>query len=224
MSIEKNELEEYGLVFRNVCLERKGFALKDINFKLPKGFILGIAGENGAGKSTLLSAIMDRAAKVQGEIFVDGIDVMREREKAFLKIGFISDAQTYFENMSVMDNADLYAPFYPDFDWDLFKSKLKDFEISGASSVGKLSRGQRFRFMLAFAMAHHTSLYLIDEATAGMDLVYRKEFFKLLKKMMDESGASVVLITHLREELEMQVDYKMILDKGQISDWSENVK
>lgn len=224
MQDSRNELAEYGLVFDGVSLKRKGFELKDISFQLPKGFILGLAGENGAGKSTLLSAIMNRKAKVQGHIYVDGMDIFSEREKAFAKIGFISDAQVFFEQLSVTDNVELYAPFYPEFDHELFREKLKEFEVSAGTSVGKLSRGQKFRFMLAFAMAHHSSLYLIDEATAGMDLVYRKEFFKLLKRMMDESGASVVLVTHLKEELEMQVDYKMILAQGQVKEWSENVR
>lgn len=216
--------EQSGLVFEHVTVKRKNFTLSDVSFCLPKGFILGIAGENGAGKSTLLSAIADRYTKFSGSILVDGMDLQANREEALNRIGFISPGQPLFEEMTALENATLLGAFYSDFDQNLFKEKMKQFEVSSGSIVKNMSLGQRIRFLFAFAIAHKSTLYLFDEATAGMDLVYRKEFFRLLKQIMDEQEASAVLVTHLAEEIQLQVDYKLILENGKLKSFSENIR
>ena len=73
-------------------------------------------------------------------------------------------------------------------------------------------------------MAHKPSLYLFDEATAGMDIVYRKDFFKELRALMLKENVTVILTTHLQEELENDVDYICILENGSVVSFSENVR
>ena len=72
------------------------------------------------------------------------------------------------------------------------------------------------KFQLALAMAHRPKLYLIDEATAGMDPIFRKEFFRMLRTMIQSEEASVLLITHIEEELEVAMDYVGVMEDGRL--------
>lgn len=78
------------------------------------------------------------------------------------------------------------------------------------------------RFQMAFAMAHGTKLYLLDEATAGMDPVFRVDFFKILHEVIAEEEASVLMATHLAEELEHKMDYVGIMEEGRMVSFGEN--
>ena len=206
---------------RRKGLFQKGQYLDDISFSLPAGYIMGIVGKNGAGKTTFFDYIIDEKKRYRGEFLLNGADISKNHLSAMNQIGFISEDNYFFTTMSIRKNVELLAPFYEKFDHKLFSEKLSEFELTSGKCVGNLSRGQMMKFQLAFAMAHKPKLYLLDEATAGMDPVFRLDFYKQLRLLL-EDGCGVILSTHLEEEIEKQIDYVGILEEGKMIFFGEN--
>ena len=87
--------------------------------------------------------------------------------------------------------------------------------------VKNMSRGEYMKFQMAFAMAHKPKLYLIDEATSKMDPVFRKDFYNIMHEIIEDESASIILVTHLEEELEFKVDYVGIMENGKMISFNE---
>lgn len=204
------------LELEHVTGRGKGFALQDISFAIEPGYIVGLAGKNGAGKTTLFHYILDEKKRYRGSIRLCGADIHADHTKALDAIGFISEENEFLRGESVRENAALYGAFYRNWDMEEFIKRTEQMELPLNRMVGNLSRGEFIRFQLAFAMAHHPQLYLIDEATAGMDPVFRKEFFRILSEMIRSGEASVLMTTHSREELDKRMDYIGIMKQGKL--------
>ena len=209
--------------FKNVNYKNQDFELKNISFALEKGYVLGISGKNGAGKSTLLKLIMEPERNFTGQILIDGEDIKEKSYKYREKIGFVTADQNFLEEYNIKNNAEFYSKAYDNFDMQIFNDCIKEYEVPENVKYKSLSWGQKIRFMLAFGLAHGSTLFLFDEATAGMDIVFRKDFFKLIRSLIDKNNISVVMVTHLNEELKFQSDYSLVLDNGEIVLFEENV-
>jgi len=88
---------------------------------------------------------------------------------------------------------------------------------------GKMSRGERLKFQLAFAIAHRPSLYLLDEVTAGMDPVFRTEFFHVLQQLIAKERVCILMSSHLTAEIETRTDYVGVMEKGKLVLFGESL-
>ena len=210
------------LEFCHVTGKMRKFHLDDISFVLPAGYLMGLAGANGAGKSTLVDTIMNPRHNYTGTIRFMGEDIRENHTAALEHLGLVSERNSFLERYSAEQNAMLLGKLYESFDFERFKEAMKKMELSAAKTVGAMSRGERMRFQMAFAMAHDTSLYLLDEATAGLDPVFRHDFLHMVQTVMAEEGASVLMVTHLTEELEQKSDYVGIMEAGRLISFGEN--
>ncbi len=211
------------LHFENVCTNHKNFSLKNISFTAEAGFITAITGSNGAGKTTLINLLTKENSRYTGTISFNGIDIHTNHD-AFRKImGIVSDEKYFFDNFSINENASLLSHFYSDcWDSDLFKEQLKLMELSGHKKLSTLSRGEYIRFQLAFAMAHNAKLYIMDEATAGMDPIFRRDFFKTLHGLLAmKPDITILMTTHIEEDIKKHMDYIGILESGKLISFSE---
>lgn len=209
------------LEFRNVEKKSKKFELKNISFTAEEGFITGIVGVNGAGKTTLLNLLKDEKADYSGEILFDGENIKNNHDAFRGMLGFVSDDNAFFEEFTVAQNVAMLSVFYPEWNAELFKEKMKAFEVSTGKKMSALSRGERVRFQLAFAMAHNAKLYVFDEATAGMDPVFRKDFFKVIHELIATQPVTVIMTTHIEEDIRKHMDYVGVLDAGSLTSFSE---
>lgn len=209
------------LEFRNVEKKSKKFELKNISFTAEEGFITGIVGVNGAGKTTLLNLLKDEKADYSGEILFDGENIKNNHDAFRGMLGFVSDDNAFFEEFTVAQNVAMLSCFYPEWNAELFKEKMKAFEVSTGKKMSALSRGERVRFQLAFAMAHNAKLYVFDEATAGMDPVFRKDFFKVIHELIATQPVTVIMTTHIEEDIRKHMDYVGVLDAGSLTSFSE---
>jgi len=148
------------LEFEHVTGISKKFALKDINFSLEAGYICGLAGKNGAGKSTLLDYIMNPKQLYTGEIRLNGVNIRENHTYIKNKLGFVSDENLFLKERTAMQNVELLSRFYENWDMELFKAAMKKMELPVTKTVGKMSRGENFKFQTAFAMAHKSRVML----------------------------------------------------------------
>lgn len=212
----------------NICGKNKGFTgknkffLNGVNFGLPEGYIMGVVGKNGAGKSTFFDYIMNNRKKYTGRFMLNGCDIHENHSDVLDSIGYISDSCSYFKNMTAGENAELLGGFYSRFDRSVFEDIMKQGGLSESVKVSTFSRGEFIRFQLAFVMAHSPSLILLDEPTAGMDPVFRKEFFRILRRYLEKGGSSVIMSSHIEDDIDKQFDYIGRFENGVFTEFREN--
>lgn len=216
-------MEKMVLEFQQVTGKSKKFHLEDISFSLPAGYICGLMGSNGAGKTTLLRYIMEDSQLYTGTIRIDGVDIRDNHGYIKNKIGYVSDENPFLRDRTAMQNVDILSRFYEDFDRELFLEYMKRMELSPKKTYGKMSRGECLKFQMAFAIAHHPSIYLLDEVTAGMDPVFRLDFFKILQEVIQEGNASVLMTSHIEAETERKTDYVGIMERGRLLQFGESI-
>lgn len=209
------------LEFDHVTVEREEFCLRDITFSLEQGYLLGILGKNGAGKSTLLRTMWDRNFSYTGTIRYQGRDIRNEKCRFLENVAYLSDDIPFFEKKTALDNAKLYGNFYENMDLQLFCDYMEKMQVSKNMLVGAMSRGQRIRFQIALAGAREAKLYLMDEVTAGMDPVFRKEFYNILRELLAQE-ATIIMTTHVQSDVNRNMDYVCYLEQGELISFGEN--
>ncbi|MDD6070979.1 MAG: ABC transporter ATP-binding protein [Clostridiales bacterium] len=209
------------LVINHLCLSKGDFALKDISFEVPGGYITGLVGKNGSGKTTLMKAVCNVYTKQSGRISVAGLD--HEKDEAVVKqrIGLVMPEFTFFEDKSLIANGELLGPLYENFSMERFIDYLIKFELKKEKNctshlVKSLSTGQRVRFQLAFALAHQPELLLLDEPTANLDPAFRVKLLEDLQEVIEDGKKGVLMSTHLTADLDKIGDYIVLMDKGRI--------
>lgn len=210
------------LELKNVSNIEKSGICKDISFQLESGFLLGIVGKNGAGKTTLLKTILGNR-KSEGNIFWNGKDTKVHTYEFQQKIAYIAEDAPFLPNERVNTNVQIFQTLYSKFDEEIFYSELEQRKLSSKTQLDHLSRGQFLGFQLAFAKAHHAQLYLLDEVTAGMDVVFRKDFYQFLRERLEEN-ATILMTTHLQADLDKIADYVAVMEQGKITNFFENLR
>ena len=172
-----------------------GFALDDVSFRLPEGYIMGFAGRNGAGKTTTIKCLLDMVSRDGGTIEVLGRSPDREAVKQ--EIGVVFDQPFYPGGWTVRQVGQGLRPFYDRWDADRFAHHLDRFGLPPGKRVKELSRGMGMKLMLAAALSHHAKLLILDEPTSGLDPVARDDLLDVLADIISEGSTSVLFSTHI---------------------------
>lgn len=200
----------------NLRKEYKDFTLKNINFSLERGFIMGFIGPNGAGKSTTIKLIMNLIKKSSGEIKVFGLDNIKNEKEVKQKIGFVYDENYYYDELNLNEIRTIISPFYRQWDNTAFNNYLKQFNLDPKKKVKALSKGMKMKFALAVALSHKAELIIMDEPTSGLDPVFRSEMLDILYSLIQDEGKSIFFSTHITTDLEKIADYITFLNNGEI--------
>lgn len=209
-------MEEIAVSVRGLTKKYGSFALSDVSFSLESGYILGLVGKNGAGKTTLMKSLLNPEFSDAGEISIFDINARKAPYMAKQQIGVLMEELPFLGTRSLEDNGRMLGAFYEKFDMDVFFDYLNRFELGRGKIYSELSAGMRMKFQLAFAMAHKPKLLLMDEATGGLDVVFRKEFFYLLQEAVEKEIVSVIISTHVTEDLDKIADYVACIDSGKL--------
>jgi ABC-2 type transport system ATP-binding protein len=195
---------------------KKGFELKNINFSLEKGFIMGFIGPNGAGKSTTIKLIMNLIKRDEGEIKIFGIDNIVHEKEIKEKIGFVYDECYFYPDLSLTEMKNIIAPFYKKWDETDFKKYMSDFNLDPKKKVKELSKGMKMKYSLAIALSHKADLIIMDEPTSGLDPIFRSEILDILYNLIQDESKSVFFSTHITTDLEKIADYITFINNGKI--------
>jgi ABC-2 type transport system ATP-binding protein len=197
----------YSLRVRN--LERRFgdfVAVKGINLDVKQGEIFGFLGPNGAGKSTTIRMLCGILNPTSGEGTVAGFDIRKQTEEIKTRIGYMSQRFSLYEDLTVEENIDFYSGIY-----SIAESKRKDrkewvIEMAGLkdhreSKTGTLSGGWKQRLSLGCAILHEPPIIFLDEPTAGVDPISRRNFWDLIYHLSSQN-VTVFVTTHYMDEAE----------------------
>jgi ABC-2 type transport system ATP-binding protein len=192
----------------------KQTVLQNLTLKLAPGHIYGLLGRNGAGKSSLLHNICGLLFPQSGECLVAG-DKPERRSPKFLQQVYLLPEEVYLPNVSIKSYLDVYAPFYPTFNFGLFYNILKEFEIPAENKLQGMSYGQKKKVMIAFALATQAKILLMDEPTNGLDIPSKKQFRKIIAGTLVDDQI-IIISTHQVRDLYSLIDHVLVLEDKQI--------
>lgn len=204
-----NTLEVSGLT-----KQYRDFALQDISFVLPKGYIMGYVGQNGAGKTTTLSLIAHLIRADAGLCTIDGMTYEKQPVQYREAIGYIGDKDDFVPDFTVRDVRAVCRDFYPTFRADEFDALVRRWKLPEKKKIKSFSRGMKVKLMFAAVLCRDTSLLILDEATNGLDPVVRREILELLQDYIGDGERSILFSTHILSDLEQIADYIFFLHNG----------
>ncbi len=187
---------------------------RELTLDLKAGSIYGLFGMNGAGKTTLLKHISGMLFPQQGECLIFEKDV-KERTPEIMANIYIIPEEFVLPSIKISTFAELHAPFYPRFSYELFEKYLKEFEISNGKNLTKYSYGQKKKFLIAFGLATQTNVLLMDEPTNGLDIPSKSQFRRIMAAAATEDQC-IVISTHQVRDLASIIDHVIVLDNGKI--------
>lgn len=204
------------LEINNLCVTHKKFKLDNISFTLEKGYVMGLIGTNGAGKSTIIRAIINSIKKNSGEIKVFGLDSTKDYVQIRDRIGFVNDENVYPEELTIDSVKKLISPLYSKWNDEDFKLYLKKFNLDPKIKIKKLSKGMKMKFAIAVALSHEAELIIMDEPTAGLDPVFRREMLQVLHSLMQDENKGILFSTHITSDLDNIADYITFIQDGKM--------
>jgi len=198
---------------------RKKFGRKEIlhglDFDIPPGRIYGLIGHNGAGKTTTLNAMLGLTS-CEGTIRVLGEDPFAKRAKLMENVAFISDVASLPRFLRVRELFALLNNIHPNFSQDKARSFLEGTDIKPEMKIKHLSKGMVAQLHLAVVMAIDAKLLVLDEPTLGLDITYRKRFYRrLLEDYMTEER-TLIITTHQVDEIEFMLSDIMFIRDGEM--------
>jgi len=192
-------------------------ALNNISFSIKKGEIVGFLGPNGAGKSTMMKILTTYIKSFEGEASVNDFSITEEKLAVQKSIGYLPEHNPLYLDMYVREYLSFNAEIYK-----VDKNQVeKIIELTGLTpeankKIEELSKGYRQRVGLANALLHNPEVLILDEPTTGLDPNQLVEIRELIKSVAKEGGKTVLLSTHIMQEVEAICDRVIIINKGEI--------
>lgn len=186
-------------------------ALCSVSLKIGEGEIVGLFGENGAGKTTLLKSILGFQS-YQGEILLDGGKIDRGN---ISRLSFATCEHSFFPNLTPESHREFYRMHFGAFREKRFEALMDFFELPMRKALKSYSAGQKNQFEVILALCQGADYILMDEPFAGNDVFNREDFYKVLLGIL-EPNETILLSTHLIEEVERFVSRAVLLRKGKL--------
>jgi len=192
-------------------------ALADVSLRFPAGRVIGMLGRNGAGKTTLLHLAAGLSLPTAGTCHTLGrrSDLLDSPE--LTRIGLVMQEGKFIEWMTVAQHLEFNASFYPNWDRELERRLVATLQVPLKRRVGELSTGDRQKVGILLGVCHRPALLLLDEPMSSLDPIARAEMLDVLLERLREDGCTVVISSHLLEDIEKIVDWVVVLDAGRVT-------
>ncbi len=188
--------------------------LDDVSFTLEPAKIYGLLGRNGAGKSTLLNLISNRIFPTSGSIKLGDQEV--NTDQTLDKIFLIGEDNLYYKQVKINQMFDLADGAYGNFDYQNAEQMLKQFELDGNQKFAKLSTGQKTAAKISLALNVDADYIFLDEPVLGLDANHREIFYQELIKSYQKRPRTIVLSTHLIDEIQQLVEHVILIDRHRV--------
>lgn len=186
-------------------------ALKNVNLELNRGEIIGLFGENGAGKTTFIKSVL-QILNHTGEISLDGEPLGK---KNIEKLSFGTCEHTFFPNLTPEAHAEFYKMYFKDFREKRFEVLMNFFNLPLKKPIRSFSTGQKNQFEVIMALCQGADFIFLDEPFVGSDIFNREDFYKVLLGIL-EPTETIILSTHLIEEVENFIGRAVLIKNGEI--------
>lgn len=211
-------MEQIVIELQGVKKERRTTTIGPLNLSIPQGYVIGMVGENGAGKSTLIHMMMQTLIPDEGSIQWFGEAYRRPLPLEVRRnIGYVAEkTNTEEDNLTVEEASVFRAYWYPTWDHELFEDLITKFKVPRGIKLRKMSKGERRKFEISAAIAPHPKLLLLDEPSSGLDPFAWKMMMDILKDYMMQGDTTILLSTHIVDEVRRLADYIMLVHQGQV--------
>ena len=203
------------LILEGVKKKYKRFEL-DCSLKVETGMVTGLIGKNGAGKSTTFKAVLGLIKVDEGKITIDGKPVEQLSGKDKEDIGVVLAESGFCGYLTVKDVIAVMAAMYSKFNKQVFMERCERFDIPLKQKIKEFSTGMKAKLKILLAMSHEAKLLILDEPTAGLDVVARDEILDMLREYMEQEGNSILISSHISSDLEGLCDDIYLIDDGKI--------
>ena len=201
----KNLTKDYG----------DGKGIFDLSFELKKGEILGFVGSNGAGKTTTIRSIMGFLKPDKGTSTVCGLDSWRDAEKTKKYIGYVPGEIAFPDLKTGTEFLKSQAEFLNVLDMSKANHLIEKLQLDPTANLKRMSKGMKQKTAIVAALMNSPDILLLDEPTTGLDPLMRVSFLEVLEEE-HKNGVTILISSHLYEELEKICDRVALIDKGKI--------
>ena len=177
-------------------------AVSDVSFEVAKGELFGLIGPDGAGKTSIFRILTTLLLPDSGTASVNGFDVVKEFKSIRKKVGYMPGKFSLYQDLSVEENLNFFATVFNTTvkeNYDLIKDIYIQLEPFKNRRAGKLSGGMKQKLALCCALIHRPNVLFLDEPTTGVDVVSRKEFWEMLKRLKQQ-GITILVSTPYMDE------------------------
>jgi ABC-2 type transport system ATP-binding protein len=192
------------------------FQLGPLDLTVPSGAIYGLIGPNAAGKTTTLDLIMGMGDAEAGSITVLGLDNRRDEVAMKRQVGYASPEVNYQAWGKVWKVIRFVRGFYPSWDESYCEQLLKNLQVNTDDKIAALSFGTRVKLGLILALSWHPKVLILDEPTAGLDAVSKRQIFSELLAAMQNEERTVIISSHSLSDLERFADNIGMIKNGQL--------
>ncbi len=204
------------LEIKNLKKSYKGFSL-NCSLKVESGRITGLIGRNGAGKSTAFKAILGLISFESGTITLLGKDIKDFNSSDKENLGVVLSDSGFSGYLTVKDVIALLKNLYKNFDSEFFNSHLVNLGLPLDKKIKEFSTGMKAKLKLLVALSHNAKLLILDEPTAGLDVIARGELILMLREYMEKDENRAILISsHISSDLESLCDDVYMINDGEI--------
>lgn len=191
--------------------------LLDCSLEILPGRITGIIGQNGAGKTTLFKAVLGLIAIDGGNVSILGKNLQEFGAKDKQEIGVVLSNSGFSGYLTINDIIPILENLYQEFDKSFFVGQVQRFGLPRNKKIKEFSTGMKAKLKALVAVSHHAKLLILDEPTAGLDVVARDELLEMLREFMDsEQERSIVISSHISGDLETLCDDLYMIHEGKI--------
>lgn len=193
------------------------FQLGPINVNIHKGFITAIIGRNGAGKTTFLRGIVNERPFDAGTQRIEGLSYQTDRIELNRKVSYVSDHVNMYGSFSCREAIEFISACHENWDTQLEKKLVERFQLPLQKKVDDLSKGMKIKLNFLLGVCFHPTVLLLDEPTAGLDPLSRKEMLAVVQDFMLDETRTVLFSSHITTDFEQIADFIIYMKDGQIA-------
>lgn len=188
----------------------------DLNLQIPEGTISGLVGVNGSGKTTAFKILTGLIRADKGEAVVLGENAWGMPVSVKEKIGAVFSDSGFPEILNLQETGKILDSFFPQFDRTQYETLCRKLQLPLNKPLSGFSTGMKAKAKIAQAISHQPALLILDEPTAGLDVIARQEILEMLQDYMDQPGRSILISSHIASDIETLCDDFYLINQGHL--------